>query len=522
MITDIIKAKSLCAVVISPPIQDFYFTPHRFCSAGTKIVADLLQKKGLQVTEFSFPSMAKNGFTISVPRELTYLKPFIIENEVSKTSFFRSYKQFGPTLEQCTDMVCSKKADLCFISCFAFCYASTALQLAQKIKRESPKTVIIFGGAGVSTYPAYFLRNDYVDYTLSGEAEISVCNLIDYITSIHVRPDEVSGLGWKQNGNCYFSSISTKTRSEEILCPAIKTKDSKRSVTFSVSLSRGCPLNCSFCSNWICHGKEFRRCSIDQIDSIITQIKAANIPNEKIIRLNFEDDNLLFDYQFWINTIKSLKLQFKNISFFAENGIDYRLLNNDKCKELINFGFSQFNLSLGSVSSIINETADRSLNLQHYCSVIKTISDFNIPVITYFICGFKDDTVESVVRNLAFLSKEKTLIGISLFYPVPGISGYEDKSIFDKVSPVLCCGSSAFPWNNSLSTKTLITAFRLARTINLSKAQTINSMDKQLLDKIYSTKKLFTLLKTGNEIKIIEITDQDYELVRLFFQNFNP
>ncbi len=462
--------------------------------------------------------MQKKGFTIPFPEELSYLKPFIIENETGKTSFFRTYKQFGPPLKHCTDMICEKNPDLCFISVFAFCYASTALELAKSIKKRNKNLPVIFGGAGVSTYPQFFLKSEDVDFTLSGEAEVNICELIDYLILPEICPEKIPGLGWKIEGNCHFSHITRITTSDEILCPAIKTGETRGSVTFSISLSRGCPQNCKFCSNWICHGKKFRRCSQNQINLIVEQIREVNIPEEKTIHLNFEDDNLLFDYKFWIGTVKYLRSQFKNISFTAENGIDYRLLNNSNCKELITLGFTQFNLSLGSVSDVINSNESRSSDLNHYCSVIKTISDFNIPVITYFICGFKEDTPESVAGNLAFLSDKKTLTGISLFYPVPGISGYEDKTIFDQQSTVLCCGSSAFPWNNSLGTKSLVTAFRLSRVINLSKAQPVDSRDKQLLYKTFCDRKLFTLQKSGGETRIIEVPDQDYELVRLYFK----
>jgi len=237
--------------------------------------------------------------------------------------------------------------------------------------------------------------------------------------------------------------------------------------------------------------------------------------------LNFEDDNLLIDYDFWIDTIKLLNSHFRDISFSAENGIDYRLLNSSNCKELIEMGFTQFNLSLGSVSGEINRSSARSSDLDHYCSLLKIITDFNIPVITYFICGFKEDTPESVARNLAFLSNKETLIGISLFYPVPGIAGYENREIFDLRSSRLCCGSSAFPWNNSLSTQSMITAFRLSRIINLSKAKSVDPLHRQLLEKFFSTGKLFTLQRTQSGLKVIEVSNQDNELVGLYLEMMN-
>jgi|AGTN01.2.fsa_nt_gi hypothetical protein len=63
----------------------------------------------------------------------------------------------------------------------------------------------------------------------------------------------------------------------------------------------------------------------------------------------------------------------------------------------------------------------------------------------------------------------------------------------------------------------MITAFRLARVINLGKASVINSLERRLLGKIIQTEKLFTLQKTKHGTEIIEVADQDYRLVKLYF-----
>ncbi len=93
----------------------------------------------------------------------------------------------------------------------------------------------------------------------------------------------------------------------------------------------------------------------------------------------------------------------------------------------------------------------------------------NIPCIVYFIAGLKDDSFEKTMQTIKFLEKLPCLIGISPFYPVPGIAGFENKKIFEEKSPILTKGSSFYPWNNSLTTKELIEAFKIARKINLSK-----------------------------------------------------
>ncbi len=100
-------------------------------------------------------------------------------------------------------------------------------------------------------------------------------------------------------------------------------------------------------------------------------------------------------------------------------------------------GLEKFNLSLASIDPEILETEKRPLLLEHYKEIVGTIASRNIPCITYFICGFKNDTKETIARTLAFLADQPVTIGISLFYPVPGIHGFENLKIFDAAPSLL-------------------------------------------------------------------------------------
>ena len=116
-----------------------------------------------------------------------------------------------------------------------------------------------------------------------------------------------------------------------------------------------------------------------------------------------------------------------------------------------------------------------------------------IPSVTYFICGLEDDTVETVARNLAFLHSQPTVSGISLFYGIPGLSGLGPDDLFENISPRCCAGSSAYPWCRSLSTETLVTAFRLSRLVNLLKETSRDESEERLVRRILKERRLYTL-----------------------------
>ena len=83
-----------------------------------------------------------------------------------------------------------------------------------------------------------------------------------------------------------------------------------------------------------------------------------------------------------------------------------------------------------------------------------------------------------------------------MFYSVPGLPDFSDTAYFRNIAPGLLRGSSAYPWNSSLSTEELITAFRISRTLNLFKKREKTIQESILVEKnqkreqtLYSGKK---------------------------------
>ncbi|MDR3200106.1 MAG: hypothetical protein LBT68_01495, partial [Spirochaetales bacterium] len=143
--------------------------------------------------------------------------------------------------------------------------------------------------------------------------------------------------------------------------------------------------------------------------------------------------------------------------------------------------------------------------------------------VSYFIAGLETDSPQTITRHLAFLAKAPTLAGISLFYPVPGISGFDPPPDTLRRHPGLARGSLAYPWTGSLSTGQLVTAFRLSRLVNLMKKASRSPWEDELLARCFSKKRLFTLRpkageKTGaGELRVTPVP-ADRELEKLFFQ----
>ncbi len=507
-------SKRMHATIAIPSVCDFYFTPHRFSALGPHVLSKILASCDIDNEIINFPLRYKSSQNIDLPNDIRYLNPFLFPNETGKTSYFTKFQRFGKDSLSCAKEIVSLRPQLCFISCFAFSYAKEALDLATDIKRLNGSILTIIGGAGVSCNPLYFVENEGVDFVIDGEAEIVVPAFIDALKN-NLPMNTIPGLAYKDSVKNQSFVKAAHTQSNEIIPAISKVLETKKTTIHSVSISRGCNRNCSFCSNDLTHGKGLRLASIERVS---VMVKSVSIDQNKRNLINFEDDNLLFDIEYFLKVIRIFKNQIPDVSFLAENGLDYMLLSKENADALIDLGFKSFNFTIGSIDETVLEKQNRKGHLFHFESLVRHIASKNIPVLSYFICGLNGDSLESVTDILAYLFKLPTQIGISMFYAIPGIADFKDLNLFNSKQSCTCNGSSAFPWYGSLSTKELITAFRLSRLANLMKLSAKSDIEIELVDKTVKDKRLYSFFKTKNKIHIEEVPNVSIEMVEMFLE----
>ena len=505
------------AVVVVPPVEDFYFTWHRFSALGAQIVFNIVKKYLPSASMLNFPLLRKKPLSAPLPSALEYLHEHLIDNETGNCSFFRKYQHFGPDIDTCVSMILETDPSVCLISCFAYCYSDMTLQIAKKLKAVRKNIVIVAGGAGVSAYPEYFLNADSIDYAVVGEAEVALPQLMEFVLYTKGNCAAIPNIAWKENGQIKKSGIRQFTDTSTIVPCITVTGESKDTVYLSTTLSRGCTFKCQFCSNHLSQGSTFRTVNLELFENELFRVAAAYNLSGMQIRLNFEDDNILLDYEFLKAIIKKCRSVLTNVKFTFENGIDYRLLSIDRCKELLTLGVCQFNFSIATTDSAIAENEMRISHFEQLDELYVLLKEHAIPVITYFICGFPSDTPDTIVKNLLYLLQRPTLSGISLFYAVPGLPAYQNSTVEKNLGmPCRFAGASAFPWNGSLSTETLVTAFRLSRLVNMIKSETKSDTDRILIEAIVKDGVLYTVKKGCGKEKLFRVESQDNHLVTKF------
>ena len=133
--------------VVQPPVRDFYLTPHRMSGLGAETVLGLSRGAGYEAQLFNFP-LTGGSARLPVPAEAEYLKAFLLPAEIGPTSFFTSFKHYGPTFLRCAEAVAAFRPDAVFVSSFAFAYAEEALALGRALRKALPGVPLVVGGGG--------------------------------------------------------------------------------------------------------------------------------------------------------------------------------------------------------------------------------------------------------------------------------------------------------------------------------------------------------------------------------------
>ncbi len=385
-----------------------------------------------------------------LPDELSYIAQYL-----GKEGFFKHYYRFGKLPAHLADETLQWKPDIVFISSFAFCYAIEAIEVAHALRDAGYHGPIVFGGAGVSAHPAYYLQHTSVTSAFVGEAD-------DCLDAILRNPTRAPGIWYMENEGVISSEAGFAKEFRPVLAPMQRSSGVQY---YSGIFTRGCPMKCGFCSSRL-HMPAFRKASLSSIRGLLQKTAWDNASH-----LNIEDDAIVWDFDYLLEILHHYKkFAGGNATFSLENGIDYRALNKEKLKALAKLGLSKLNISLVSIDSDILKAYGRFGALDIFSEVVEAASSHGISTTAYLIAGLKGDTYEGVRRGLMFLSKLPVLIGISPFYPVPGIQDYEDRHFFDAISPRLCAGTSCFPWHD-ISTRELVDLFCEARNINFRRRE---------------------------------------------------
>ncbi|MBC8500949.1 MAG: B12-binding domain-containing radical SAM protein [DPANN group archaeon] len=391
-----------------------------------------LNKKNL-LRMFSF------GGHIPVTMGLLNISSYLKNSLDKKNCYLIDYFHMGYYLEKyknkAWDILRKKLKDtvLVGLSCSTPNFYN-AIEISSFIKKVDSSILVVIGGHHVSFTDIETLKHPSIDLVVRGEGELSFLQIMD---SLHTKNfTKVFGLTYRKNGKI------KRNPDQKLLCGAdfpspdfsLIQKEFSDKFVISLSASRGCPFNCSFCleTNFWSHHVRYKPITrfVSEIELMIKRFKNGLI--------HISDSNFPVSKEY-VSSLLSL-LNKKNLKFCYSVNIRADLVNNlsvNDLRKMVNSGFKEFLVGVESASDKILKRMNKKETFNDIIKALRKLKRANVPIVkTYWMLGFPGETkktLEESYNGLKFLIKEKLsdYAIIKLYLPYPGTSPFDNPRKFD-------------------------------------------------------------------------------------------
>ena len=230
-------------LLINPPYSRPLNYLQSFFNLGLGSLSSVMQKLGYDVAiynaELELDLAPLKNYAFAVKNNYRNIKKFLISDEK------------GPFWDELEEVIKGYDPWLIGISTLTNKNAIVH-KIAKYIKNLNPDVKICLGGHHPTMFPLETMSNKYIDFVITGEAEIAIKHLLNYLSgkikSIHSMPN----IFYRDNGN--IKGFIKKERIQNIDNFSFPSKvsllgyEEMPSSWFSgIITSRGCPFSCTYC-----------------------------------------------------------------------------------------------------------------------------------------------------------------------------------------------------------------------------------------------------------------------------------
>jgi anaerobic magnesium-protoporphyrin IX monomethyl ester cyclase len=310
---------------------------------------------------------------------------------------------------------------------------SNMRQIAFDIIKTGKKhdCIVIVSGSDATDNIKEFL-NTGADFIITGEAEITLLELLNEIENGSNNFTSVNGLAYKENNSIIKTARRELLKDLDALpMPAFDLVDIekykktwlKSSGYFSLNLvtTRGCPFKCNWCAKPI-YGNRYNSHSPEYVTEMI-----------KFLKNNFNVDHIWFcDDIFglkpgWVKRFSELIENEKlKIKYKIQSRADM-LLDEDLVIGLSSSGCETVWIGAESGSQKILDKMEKGIKIEQIYKATALLKKHRIKPSFFLQFGYPGETIDDIKLTMKMINELLPEdIGISVSYPLPGTKFYEE------------------------------------------------------------------------------------------------
>ena len=283
------------------------------------------------------------------------------------------------------------------------------IHLGKLIKKNFPKKIIIVGGIHATLEPMSFLNEPYIDYVIRGEGELAFLEFCDTFDKDRKKLNNLK--------NVNLNSLRPYLKMDDLKLPNYSLLDLNKYEHFYVSISRGCPGNCTFCETsklWGVNGRPFvRAINAEKAIELFREVV------EKYKKNTFEiiDDNLLTFKSKCFEICKYLVKE--RVFFHCFARVDY--IDDEILRELKKAGCHTIQIGAESGSQRVLDFLNKRVKVQQNIDAIKCCKRNGIICDASFMIGLPTETLSEMKETIYLIKKYKPdIANVKIYNPLPG------------------------------------------------------------------------------------------------------
>ncbi len=301
--------------------------------------------------------------------------------------------------------------------------AKKALELAKETKS---KVITVVGGSHPTYTLEQTLKNQNVDYAISGEGEIPFLQLLNALKHKE-EPSKIGGVSYRKNDQNHLNSDGQFMSVEDLPFPAYHLLDMER--YFSINLpqnpyplgkrvaqvitSRGCSAKCVFCTTTNFWGNRYRGRSAEKVIEEIKWLKERY----QIDEIQYTDDNLTLNKRRAMTILDGIKDL--DLHWCLPQGVAVWALDEELMEKMKESGCYQLTFAIESGNEhVLKDLIKKPLRLKKVKPLVQKAKELEIKLHGFFICGIPGETLEQMQQTYDF-AKDCGFESASFFAATP-------------------------------------------------------------------------------------------------------
>jgi radical SAM superfamily enzyme YgiQ (UPF0313 family) len=289
-----------------------------------------------------------------------------------------------------------------------------AYRIADRIREKS--IPVIMGGAHPSFLPEEAI--EHADYIVRGEGDITLPELIGYITKGKPYISTIKGLSYKDKNGYLINNPPRPFIDNLDLLPSPDFNlihGWNPSNIYPISTSRGCPFNCRFCSVIPMFGRKYR---FRSVESILKELRFINSFSKS--SKFFVDDNFTANKERTKELLKAMISEHIYFRWSAQVRTDVAK-DEGLLRLMVDSGCDTVHIGFESINPKTLEAYNKKQNIEEIINCIRILKDYGIEIHGMFVFGADTDTIDTFKKTAEFaINLRIDTIQFLMLTPLPG------------------------------------------------------------------------------------------------------